>query len=947
MRRYITLMLCMLLMFGAVAFPQLKGADSCMHLMPGYNPANTGLASDDCQPSSLEDLGVKWKIDARASEYYYRPVVIDDKVYTIKPDSIIMIDISSGEIEKKKEDGAMWSSEISPVSDGKYLYFYHSGYDGMLDEADNGLSCVDLKDFSLAWDAPIDNFDAASLCIGEGKIVLTDLKRRIVCCSAKDGKTEWRFDTEGRVLSSVAINDGKVFVGDEEGILYCVELKSGKELWTFQTGKEIKATPTVSNGKLYFGATDSNFYCLDPKTGKKIWVYQDNKKPIEKSAATNGKLIVFPCSPGPVICLDAATGAKKWQFLTYGDTFHGFPTICKDKVYFASDTKMFVLDITTGKKLVEFDGSNAGNLGSIVIPTKNGILVKSGPEFKLVASKKGGSVDDFITKIEIAPPINKMYIGQSVKLRARGYDGNRKFAKIVEPRWSIDNNKIAEITPDGTLKALSEGSAFVSADYKTANDKMYITVNAKKPRKQAASYLEITPDPEENSFEFAFGDKFQFNAKVLDEYREPVEWAKITWKVNYPDTCTIDDTGLLHVNPGTNLEVGSLTCSSENLQVGIQFKIKKRDPAEDVIVKVVVKPENPTIKFGERVEFTAACFNKFGKEILPQYVDWEMIKSDDLGTINRSNGSFVAFSKAGKAIVSAKAIPSHITGQTTVTIVAPEKPPTEQVDVAQLKVFPTSFPSMMVDEFKDIFAKALDSSGKDMTEVPIKMSTDNDKIAFAMDTLNNGRNGVVIGKSPGKCNVVVTAGNKTVKIPVTVVAKPPTTKIVVNMTKVVIEKGEVFEILATGYDKNGKVIPSTFKWTTSTIKISKSDEHQKGCKFAGLEVLKGTITVKADKVSVTIAVEIVQNVPAVKIAVKPTSLKLQVGKTAELVFTAYDKNNKPIIGKSFFLEIPYDALKQENLVSKAKITALNKPGKYTITVKCGNLSLKVPIEIVK
>lgn len=328
-----------------------------------------------------------------------------------------------------------------------------------------------------------------------------------------------------------------------------------------------------------------------------------------------------------------------------------------------------------------------------------------------------------------------------------------------------------------------------------------------------------------------------------------------------------------------------------------------------------------------------------------------MIKSDDLGTINRSNGSFVAFSKAGKAIVSAKAIPSYITGQTTVTIVPPEKPPenppSDQVDVAQLKVFPTSFPSVMVDEIKDIYAKALDSSGKDMSEVPIKMSTDNDKIAFAMDTLNNGRNGVVIGKSPGKCNVVVTAGNKTVKIPVTVVAKPPTTKIVVNMTKVVIEKGEVFEILATGYDKNGKVIPSTFKWTTSTIKISKSDEHQKGFKFAGLEVLKGTITVKADKVSVTIAVEIVQNVPAVKIAVKPTSLKLQVGKTAELVLTAYDKNNKPIIGKSFFLEIPHDALKQENLVTKAKITALNKPGKYTITAKCGNLSLKVPVEIVK
>jgi outer membrane protein assembly factor BamB len=88
---------------------------------------------------------------------------------------------------------------------------------------------------------------------------------------------------------------------------------------------------------VYFGAGDDGLYCVDAATGAKRWNFPGYH--IDTSPAVSGKRVFAGAGAGDlykepaILCLDAETGAKQWLVQTDLPAW-GSPTVADDCVYF-------------------------------------------------------------------------------------------------------------------------------------------------------------------------------------------------------------------------------------------------------------------------------------------------------------------------------------------------------------------------------------------------------------------------------------------------------------------------------------------------------------------------------------------------------------------------------------------------------------------------------------
>ncbi len=143
----------------------------------------------------------------------------------------------------------------------------------------------------------------------------------------------WKYEGVGRGMSTLAIAGGKIFTtGDRNGegqYVICLDLKDRKELWATRIGvpyKEFGAlcTPTVDGQAVYTTSTEGDVYCLDAATGAVRWQKSMTKdfggktmgmwKFSESPLIDGNKLI---CTPGAkeaaLVALNKATGEVIWK----------------------------------------------------------------------------------------------------------------------------------------------------------------------------------------------------------------------------------------------------------------------------------------------------------------------------------------------------------------------------------------------------------------------------------------------------------------------------------------------------------------------------------------------------------------------------------------------------------------------------------------------------------
>jgi outer membrane protein assembly factor BamB len=177
----------------------------------------------------------------------------------------------------------------------------------------------------------------SSPCLADGRIYIGEgfhlnTECRLFCVEAATGKKLWDYKTVSHTESTPCVVDGKVYFGAGDHGLHCADAKTGKALWKYQgdRGLHVDSNPLVVGGRVYAGAGVGDIYrrtgvfCLDAATGKEVW-FLPTELPVWGMCALRDRYVYVPLGngnfvesadkpAGAVLCLEAATGKRVWQF---------------------------------------------------------------------------------------------------------------------------------------------------------------------------------------------------------------------------------------------------------------------------------------------------------------------------------------------------------------------------------------------------------------------------------------------------------------------------------------------------------------------------------------------------------------------------------------------------------------------------------------------------------
>ncbi|MEE8460848.1 MAG: PQQ-binding-like beta-propeller repeat protein [Acidobacteriota bacterium] len=154
-------------------------------------------------------------------------------------------------------------------------------------------------------------------------------------------KMKWQFDVDVPIETTPVVIGELLFLG-VPGAVYALNTRTGERKWKYEmastTARGQRRAPAMGRGaqyyegRLYFGDSAAVMHCLDAATGKQIWtqsvqVDTDKTRPVRihsACAAFDGKIYVGTVGQmNRALCLDADTGAIRWQFWVTGTEYPG------------------------------------------------------------------------------------------------------------------------------------------------------------------------------------------------------------------------------------------------------------------------------------------------------------------------------------------------------------------------------------------------------------------------------------------------------------------------------------------------------------------------------------------------------------------------------------------------------------------------------------------------
>src|SRR5690242_18393255 len=182
---------------------------------------------------------------------------------------------------------------------------YHGSYKGWDFSGLDQINANNVKDLEVAW-THIPGRSTRGLqsmpLAADGVLYYTGSYSRTFALDGATGNLIWSFlpelddatvsrQTHSPYTRGLALGEGKAFVGSVDGRLFGLDAKTGKQLWE---------TKLIDSAKLTVGFTGAPIYV----NGTVIIGAQGGEWPYR----------------GPIFGVDAATGAKKWEFDTTSGT---------------------------------------------------------------------------------------------------------------------------------------------------------------------------------------------------------------------------------------------------------------------------------------------------------------------------------------------------------------------------------------------------------------------------------------------------------------------------------------------------------------------------------------------------------------------------------------------------------------------------------------------------
>ena len=168
-----------------------------------------------------------------------------------------------------------------------------------------------------------------------------DKEKTIGVSNVERLKVKWQFETDDNftIHQTPAVIGDTLFFGSGR-YAYALDAASGKKKWRFDWGADgewertgfqemlknrgTRSSPQYDNGRIYFGTGSVSAFCVDAATGKTIWknrLLTDERlermegQSFYHAVVYNGKFFLgYSGGDTTLYCLDADTGAIRWQF---------------------------------------------------------------------------------------------------------------------------------------------------------------------------------------------------------------------------------------------------------------------------------------------------------------------------------------------------------------------------------------------------------------------------------------------------------------------------------------------------------------------------------------------------------------------------------------------------------------------------------------------------------
>ena len=286
-----------------------------------------------------EDGTTKWTFNLGDNNDYMPG--IDTKGTPDPSDDVIYSDIFGNSIVAINSDGnELWRFNIAsdidstPVvgPDGR-VYFGTDGAQSLfaIDPAAraNGQAFPQAGEWQRVTAGEVSGIAALSPDASVVYFVANDPDNNLYAVNTADGSILWQFPFVAELNelnSSPAVNpaDGTIYVGSDNHNVYAIN-PDGTEKWRFTTGADVESTPEVAvdprDGELtvYIGSDDDKVYALNAATGAKKWEFLTGGPNVVSSAIVDLDGTVYIGSEDGNVYAINPDGTQKWSFPTGGE----------------------------------------------------------------------------------------------------------------------------------------------------------------------------------------------------------------------------------------------------------------------------------------------------------------------------------------------------------------------------------------------------------------------------------------------------------------------------------------------------------------------------------------------------------------------------------------------------------------------------------------------------
>jgi eukaryotic-like serine/threonine-protein kinase len=262
----------------------------------------------------------------------------------------------------------------------------------------------------------------------------------------------WTFDAAAPIWTGASFADGVVYVGADDGRLHALDARTGKARWSVSLGAAVRSRLSPHEGDLYVHTDDGWLHRLRSAGGEERWKVRLEDKPIDRvtlgdaksryddfasgARGDKGRLYVGT-HDGHVLCLDASSGARIWDFAA-GDSVVATPVVDRGLCIFGSfDGKVYGLDQGSGKVIWTRD------TGGPVVSTPaiaDGHVIVGSRSYDLLALDTQTGIPAWTRYIWfswIESPVtvagDTLYVGSSDAAKLFAFE-----ARTGRPRWEVD-----------------------------------------------------------------------------------------------------------------------------------------------------------------------------------------------------------------------------------------------------------------------------------------------------------------------------------------------------------------------------------------------------------------------------------------------------------------------------------------------------------------------------